>query len=98
MTKLHILTDDTIARMESARDSEPEHPAPVPIQITPMTLRDGSHAVFALWFNDEAARCRACPAGTCTFKPSPFGVGTCINHAQGGLGWVAPRLSSSSGK
>jgi hypothetical protein len=71
-----------------AAESDP--PPPMPIQCRPFPMPDGGTAVFAIWFNDEGERCRACPPGTCTFMPTVAGVGTCIHNAEGGLRRTVP--------
>lgn len=65
-------------------------PEPIPVQYR---LREGldeegrevTDAVL-VWFNEDAARCRWCKPGECTFRPTATGIGTCTVRREGGLG------------
>jgi hypothetical protein len=63
----------------------PTEPLPLQFRLIEQVAADGSRYTDAvlLWRNEDAARCRYCPAGQCNYQPTPAGAGTCVIQREG---------------
>jgi hypothetical protein len=69
---------------------EPE-PVPITYELIRQETPDGSYVdQVVVWRNEDAARCRWCPEGECTFRPTSHGIGTCHQRRRGGLAALVP--------
>jgi len=66
-------------------------PIPIQYRLEEVQTVDGpcTHQ-YTLWWNEDGARCRQCPPGTCTFSPTSTGVGTCLVKRIGKLAGSLP--------
>lgn len=93
--RLFAFNDDD-AENPPARNEPPVLTEPLPIQIRFQEVETPSGPVtlqFCVWFDDDAARCRWCKPGTCTYAPTSAGVGTCYLKRDGGLSLPGPTLA-----
>ena len=62
----------------------PLDPSPLHFRtVEQATPRGYSTDFLALWRNEDAARCRACPEARCTYDASAAGVGSCVIRRAG---------------
>jgi hypothetical protein len=89
---LHVYSPDGEGEpiVRSRRAEEPE-PIPLQYRMVERQAPEGPRVdAVLLWFNEDAARCRWCKPGDCTFSPTGAGVGTCVVQREGGLARVLP--------
>ncbi len=70
-------------------------PTPIQIRCVEQDTPKGPHVDFLIvWDAEDAARCRFCKPGTCTFIPANPQIGTCRVRREGRLDDVAPLFGS----
>jgi len=91
--QLHIFVPDPrVETYPALIIPAPPEPMPIQYRLEEAETPEGKPVVDAilLWHNEDAARCRWCQPGTCTFIPTPVGVGTCVVRRDGRLGLALP--------